>query len=357
MAMVATEDNDGSDELFEHHRLVADAGQQPLRVDKFVTNLISRMSRSRLQASAKAGYVRVNGESVKPNFKVKSGDVVTIEYPKPLRTFELVPEAMVLDILFEDDHVLVLNKPADLVVHPGNGNYTGTLVHGVAHHLHQQKVALPPEASSPNSASDEVVFPRPGLVHRLDKDTTGVMVLGKTEDAMTALSLQFFERAVERRYLALVWGDLETEGTIRGHIGRNRRNRKIQAVFPNGEEGKHAVTHYSVLERLGPVTLTECRLETGRTHQIRVHMEHIGHPLFGDPSYGGNRAVKGVRGGKYQAFLNNSFELLPRQALHAKSLGFTHPETGKWLEFDTPLPTDMEDILERWKAYLGGLSS
>jgi 23S rRNA pseudouridine1911/1915/1917 synthase len=191
----------------------------------------------------------------------------------------------------------------------------------------------------------------------LDKDTTGVMVLGKTEEAMTALSMQFFERTVERRYLALVWGDVESDGTIEGHIGRNRRNRKIQAVFPDGEEGKHAVTHFTVLERLGPVTLVECKLETGRTHQIRVHMEHIGHPLFGDVSYGGNRAVKGVRGGKYQAFLNNCFELLPRQALHARSLGFTHPETGEWHEFDTPLPSDIQEVIEKWKAYLGGLSA
>jgi 23S rRNA pseudouridine1911/1915/1917 synthase len=352
-------DSEGdSEELFEHHRLVADAGQQPLRVDKFVTNLISRMSRSRIQASAKAGYVRVNGDPVKPNHKVKALDVVTIEYPNPVQTFELVPEPMVLDILFEDDEVLVLNKPAGLVVHPGNGNYTGTLVHGVAHHLLRQQTELPPDTSSPDYGSDSegMAIPRPGLVHRLDKDTTGVMVLGKTEEAMTSLSMQFFDRTVERRYVALVWGDIEADGTIEGHIGRNRRNRKIQAVFPNGEEGKHAVTHYHVLERLGPVTLVECKLETGRTHQIRVHMEHMGHPLFGDVSYGGNRPVKGVRGGKYNAFLNNCFELLPRQALHARSLSFAHPKTEEWKEFDTPIPADMVEILSRWKAFLGGIT-
>lgn len=349
---------DGSEELFEHHRLVADDGQQPLRVDKFVMNLVSNMSRSRLQASAKAGYVRVNGISVKPNHKVKASDVVTIEYSKPIRTFELVPEPMDLDVLFEDEHVLVINKPAGLVVHPGNGNYTGTLVHGVAHHLLQQQVKLPPDTSSPDYANDLTadVIPRPGLVHRLDKDTTGVMVLGKTEEAMSSLSHQFFERSVERRYVALAWGDLELDGTIEGHIGRDRRNRTVQAVYPDGEEGKHAVTHYHVLERLGPVTLLECKLETGRTHQIRVHLEHKGHPLFGDVAYGGNRPVKGVRGGKYQAFLHNCFVRLPRQALHAKTLGFQHPITEKWMEFETALPDDMREVMEKWRAFLAGMS-
>lgn len=346
------------EELFEHHRLVADAGQQPLRVDKFITNLIARMSRSRLQASAKAGYVRVNGEPVKPNHKVKALDVVTVEFPNPVRTFELVPEPMELDILFEDEEVLVINKPAGLVVHPGNGNYTGTLVHGVAWHLLLQQSSLPPDTSSPIGDEEFPAenIPRPGLVHRLDKDTTGVMVLGKTEEAMTALSLQFFERTVNRRYMALVWGDLDADGSIEGHIGRNRRDRRIQAVYPNGEEGKHAKTNFFVRERLGPVTWVECQLETGRTHQIRVHMAHQGHPLFGDVSYGGNRAVKGVRGGKYQSFLNNCFDILPRQALHAKSLGFIHPKSGTWMEFETPVPTDVDDVLKKWRAYLQGTS-
>lgn len=351
-------EQDESEELFEHHRLVADAGQQPLRVDKFLTNLISKMSRSRLQASAKAGYVRVNGIPVKPNHKVKAADVVTIEFPNPVQTFELVPEPMELDILYEDESVLVINKPAGLVVHPGNGNYTGTLVHGVAHHLLTQQLNLPPDTSSPEfvQSCDDGAIPRPGLVHRLDKDTTGIMVLGKTEEAMTDLSEQFFDRTVERRYTALVWGDLDSDGTIEGHIGRSRRDRKIQAVYANGEEGKHAVTHYSILERMGPVTLVQCKLETGRTHQIRVHMEHLGHPLFGDVAYGGNRPVKGVRGGKYQAFLNNCFERLPRQALHAQSLGFTHPVSAEWMQFEMPLPMDMAEILEKWRAFLGGMS-
>lgn len=348
-------ENEQEVEMFEHHRLVVDAGQQPLRVDKFLTNLVAHMSRSKLQLSAKAGYVRINGLAVKPNHKVKAHDVVTIEFTKPVQTFELVPEPMELEILYEDEAVLVLNKPAGLVVHPGNGNYTGTLVHGVAWHLLQQKLDLPPDTSSPDlepNQEGEVLIPRPGLVHRLDKDTTGVMVLGKTERAMADLSLQFFERTVERRYLALVWGDLEGEGTVTGHIGRNHRNRKIQAVFTEGEEGKHAITHYTVIERLGPVTLIECKLETGRTHQIRVHMQHIGHPVFGDHQYGGNRAVKGVRGGKYQAFLHNCFEILPRQALHARSLAFKHPISGEWQSYETALPQDIETILGRWKSYL-----
>ncbi|MBV41854.1 MAG: RNA pseudouridine synthase [Crocinitomicaceae bacterium] len=353
----ADADDQSGEELFEHHQLLADARQQPLRVDKFVLNLVSNMSRTRLQAAAKAGYVRVNGASVKSNHKVKAGDKVTIELPNPIRTFELIPEEMALDVLFEDDHLMVINKPADLVVHPGNGNYTGTLVHGVAWHLLQQQRELPPDLSSgrPRDAQFNEAIPRPGLVHRLDKDTTGVMVLGKTEKAMTSLSQQFFERSVDRRYLALVWGDLEKDGTIVGHIGRNRRNRRIQAVYVHGDEGKHAVTHYEVLERLGPVTLVQCKLETGRTHQIRVHMEHSGHPLFGDESYGGNRAVKGVRGGKYQAFLNNCFDVLPRQALHARSLAFSHPTTQERMTFETELPLDMVTVIDRWKSYLGGV--
>ncbi len=339
-----------TEELHEHHRLVADAGQKPLRVDKFLTNLVAHISRSKMQQSAKAGYVRVNGAPVKSNHKVKAFDVVTIELPRPVIQFELVPEPMDLAIPYEDEHVLVLIKPAGMVVHPGNGNYTGTLIHGVAWHVQQQQLELPPDLSTPKHRDTEI--PRPGLVHRLDKDTTGVMVLGKTEMAMTELSNQFFDRTVERRYHALVWGDLADDGTITGHIGRSLRDRKLQSVFSDGSSGKHAVTHYKVLERLGPVTFVECKLETGRTHQIRVHMQHIGHPLFGDVQYGGNRAVKGLQGGKYAQFLHNCFERLPRQALHAKTLGFTHPGTGEWLSFDSELPEDMEWVLQKWRNYL-----
>lgn len=333
-----------SEELFEHHKIVADPGQQPLRVDKFLMNLIAHISRNKLQIAAKSGYIRVNGKSVKSNFKVKAGHVVTVELPQPVYEFELLPEEMNLNIIYEDSDLLVINKPTNLVVHPGHGNHSGTLVNGILHHLQN----IPSVPGSPT--------PRPGLVHRLDKDTTGLMVLGKTERSLTELSEQFFERTVERRYHALVWGDVSEDSTIEGHVGRSRSNRTVQAVYPNGDEGKHAVTHYRVVERLGPVTLVECKLETGRTHQIRVHMQYIGHPLFGDPRYGGNVAVKGSPGGKYNSFLRNCFDILPRQALHAKTLGFTHPKSGEFMNFDSDIPQDMADVIEKWKVYLGGIA-
>ena len=336
------DEEEGGEELFEHHRLVADPGQTPLRVDKFIFNLVAHLSRNKLQTAAKSGYVRVNGLPVKSNHKVKPGDVVTVELPQPVFEFELLPEPMDLDVIYEDEDVLVINKPMNLVVHPGHGNYTGTLVNGVLHHFQ----ALPSLPGSPE--------PRPGLVHRLDKDTTGLMVLGKTERALTDLSEQFFERSVERRYWALVWGDVAENGTVEGHVGRSLRDRRVQQVYPDGRDGKHAVTHYTVLEQLGPVTLVECKLETGRTHQIRVHMQHLGHPLFGDPVYGGNVAVKGALGGKYNAFLRNQFEALPRQALHAKTLGFRHPGTHERMNFASELPADMVGVLEKWRAFLAG---
>jgi 23S rRNA pseudouridine1911/1915/1917 synthase len=335
---------DESEELFEHHKIFVDPGQEALRVDKFLISRIANVSRNKLQMAAKSGYIRVDGESVKSNFKVRPGQTITVELPQPVFEFELFPEEMDLNIVYEDDTVLVLNKPTDLVVHPGHGNFTGTLVNGVLHHLQ----SLPSVAGSPT--------PRPGLVHRLDKDTTGLMVLGKTERSLTVLSEQFFERTVERRYHALVWGDVRHDGTVEGHVGRSRSNRTVQAVYPDGEDGKNAVTHYRVLERLGPVTLIECKLETGRTHQIRVHMQHIGHPLFGDPRYGGNSAVKGSPGGKYNSFLRNCFSILPRQALHAKTLGFIHPGTGKFVSFESDLPDDMSEIIEKWKVYLEGIA-
>lgn len=329
------------DELFEHHRIVADKGQTLLRVDKFLTNLLPNTSRNRLQMAAKSGYVRVNGNPVKSNYKVRPADVVTLELPQPVHEFELVAEDIPLDIRYEDTEVAVLHKPAGLVVHPGVGNYTGTLVNGLLHHF----ANLPTAEGQP--------APRPGLVHRLDKDTTGLMVIGKTEQAMVSLSEQFFERTTERRYQALVWGEVADDGTVEGHIGRSRKDRKVQQVFPEAEEGKHAVTHYRVLERLGPVTLVECKLETGRTHQIRVHMQYIGHPLFGDKTYGGDQIVKGLPSGKYNQFVQNNFEILPRQALHAKSLGFTHSGTGEFMQFESELPEDMTTVLERWRRYLG----
>jgi len=333
-----------SEELFEHHRIVADPGQQPLRIDKFLMSRIANISRNKLQMASTSGYVRVDGKPVKSNFKVRPDQVITVELPQPVYDFVLVAEEMDLNIIYEDDTVIVLNKRTDLVVHPGHGNHTGTLVNGILHHLQN----LPSVEGSPT--------PRPGLVHRLDKDTTGLMVLGKTERSLTELSEQFFERTVERRYQALVWGDVSEDGTIEGHVGRSRSNRTVQAVFPDGDEGKHAVTHYRVLERLGPVTLIECKLETGRTHQIRVHLQHIGHPLFGDPRYGGNVAVKGSPGGKYNSFLRNCFSILPRQALHAKTLGFTHPKTNKFVSFESDLPEDFKDVFEKWKIYLEGIA-
>lgn len=339
------EEDEGGEELFEHHRLVADPGQSPLRVDKFIINLVAHLSRNKLQTAAKSGYVRVNGAPVKSNHKVKPGDVVTVELPQPVFEFELLPEPMDLDIVHEDAELLVINKPMNLVVHPGHGNYTGTLVNGVLHHFQ----SLP---SLPNSPE-----PRPGLVHRLDKDTTGLMVLGKSERALTDLSEQFFERSVERRYWALVWGDVSSDGTVEGHVGRSLRDRRVQQVYADGREGKHAVTHYRVLERMGPVTLVECKLETGRTHQIRVHMQYIGHPLFGDPVYGGNVAVKGAPGGKYNAFLRNMFDALPRQALHAKTLGFTHPGTQERMHFHSDLPEDMSAVLDKWRTFVGGAAN
>ncbi len=327
-------------DLFEHYRFVADKGQQPLRIDKFLLDRIANTSRNKLQVAAKSGYIMVNGEAVKQNYRVKSGDVVTVELPHPVREFELIPEDIPLNIVFEDDYVVVLNKPAGLVVHPGYGNYTGTLVNGLLHHFGEQSRAVGLEEA------------RPGLVHRIDKLTTGLMVIAKTEAGMTHLSNQFFERSVERRYNALVWGDVNEDGTVTGHIGRSLKNRKVMEVFPDGAHGKHAITHYKVLKRYGYMTLVECKLETGRTHQIRVHMKHIGHPLFGDPEYGGDRVLKGPSFSRYRQFVENCFGILPRQALHARSLGFEHPESGEWLHFESPLPDDMLAVMDKWDRYL-----
>lgn len=335
-------DNGGEgDELYEHHRFTADRGQNPLRLDKFLHNLMEKTSRNRIQNAAKAGSIHVNGKSEKSNYKIKPGDVVTIVMAHPPREIELIPEPIDLEILYEDRDVLVLNKQPGLVVHPGHGNYRGTLVNGLMHHISQ----LPK-----GSASD-----RPGLVHRLDKDTSGVMVIALNEVAMTHISLQFFQRTTDREYVALVWGDVaEEEGTVVGNIGRHPKERKCMAVFEDGSEGKHAVTHYRVLERFGYTTLVACKLETGRTHQIRVHMKHIGHPLFGDVRYGGDHVLKGTTFTKYRQFVQNCFDLLgPRQALHARSLGFNHPGNGKRMYFESPLPADFEEVLTKWRRYVG----
>ncbi len=330
------EEND-NEELFEHHRLVADKGQNALRVDKFLNNLLPNTSRNKIQQAAAAGNIHVNGQPIKSNYKVKANDVVQVVLSFPPREIELIPQDLGLDIHYEDEQVIVLNKVPGIVVHPGYGNYSGTLVNGLIHHFKN----LP--------GKDKV---RPGLVHRLDKETSGLMVVAKDEFSMAHLAKQFFDRSTGRTYHALVWGDVkEDSGTIVGNIGRSKNNRKVFTVYQEEEIGKHAVTHYRVLKRLGYTTLVECKLETGRTHQIRVHMKHIGHTLFNDKEYGGNSVLKGTTFTKYKQFVQNCFDVCPRQALHAKTLAFTHPKTGERHSFDSELPNDMKLLIEKWETY------
>ncbi|MEX0313036.1 MAG: RluA family pseudouridine synthase [Allomuricauda sp.] len=325
------------EELFEHHKFVAAKGQEPLRVDKFLMNFIENATRNKIQQAAKQGHIWVNDTIVKQNYKVKAGDEVKVLFEHPPYEFLLTPENIPLDIVYEDNTLLVVNKPAGMVVHPGHGNYSGTLINALVYHFDN----LPTNSSE-----------RPGLVHRIDKDTSGLLVIAKTEAAMTHLAKQFFEKSSEREYLALVWGNVtEDEGTIEGHIGRNPKNRLQMIVFPEGDQGKEAVTHYKVIERLGYVTLVSCKLETGRTHQIRVHMKHIGHTLFNDERYGGEKILKGTTFTKYKQFVENAFKILPRQALHAKTLGFEHPVTGEFMRFDSALPDDMVSCIEKWRSY------
>lgn len=324
-------------ELYEHFRFVADKGQQLLRVDKFLTDRMKRSSRNRIQQAAAAGCIIVNGKAVKSSYKVKPGDVVSIVMDRPRYDFEIIAEDIPLDIVYEDDTVLVVNKPAGLVAHPGHGNYTGTLVNALAWHFR-------------DTADYDVNDPRLGLVHRIDKDTSGLLVVAKTPDAKTDLGRQFFEKTTRREYLALVWGDVKADsGTVVGSIARDPRNKLCMTVTEDPDAGKHAVTHYEVVERFGYVTLVRCRLETGRTHQIRVHMRHIGHPLFNDERYGGDRILKGRPGAAYQQFVNNCFAVCPRQALHARTLGFRHPATGQQMDFEAPLPEDFRALLEKWR--------
>jgi 23S rRNA pseudouridine1911/1915/1917 synthase len=326
-----------NDDLYEHHKFIADEGQKPLRVDKFLMNFIENATRNKLQQAAKAGNVLVNDMVVKSNHKVKPNDVIRIVLAYPPAEKLLVAEDIPLDIIFEDDTVIIVNKPAGMVVHPGHGNYSGTLVNGLIYHIEN----LPTNSNE-----------RPGLVHRIDKDTSGLLVVAKTEFAMAHLSRQFFDRTTERLYFALVWGNIEEdEGRIEGNIGRSLKNRLQMAVFPDGDFGKHAVTHFKVLERLTYVTLVQCKLETGRTHQIRAHFKHIGHTLFNDERYGGNDILKGTTYTKYKQFVNNCFKILPRQALHAKTLGFTHPTTGEFMQFNSELPKDIVECLEKWRTY------
>lgn len=330
-------DNDYDDDLYEHHRFEAGKGQSPLRVDKYLMNLVENATRNKIQQAAASGNIFVNNVAVKSNYKVKANDVVRVLLSHPPYENLLTPEDIPLDIVYEDDQLLVVNKPAGMVVHPGHGNYSGTLVNALAFHFDN----LPMNSSE-----------RPGLVHRIDKDTSGLLVVAKTESAMAYLANQFAEKTSEREYICIVWGNIEEdEGTIEGNIDRHVSNRMQMAVYPEGDKGKPAITHYKVIERLGYVTLVSCRLETGRTHQIRVHMKYIGHTLFNDERYGGNLILKGTTFTKYKQFVDNCFKVLPRQALHAKTLGFEHPLTKEFMRFDTEIPADIQECIEKWRVY------
>jgi len=333
------EEGSSTGELYEHRRVVADSGQNPMRVDKFLMDHLRDTSRNRIQKAAEAGFIQANGKSVKSNYKVKAGDIITLMLDRPKRDWEIVPEKIPLEVMYEDSQLLVINKPAGMVVHPGCGNFCGTLVNALAWHLKDDP------KYDPND-------PTVGLVHRIDKDTSGLLVVAKTPEAKTSLCKQFFYHTTHRLYNALVWGPfVDDEGTIEGNIGRNPKDRLQMAVFPpDSEVGKPAITHYRVLERFGAVTLVECRLETGRTHQIRTHMKSIGHPLFNDERYGGDQILRGELTASYKAFIRNCFELCPRQALHARTLGFAHPETGEQMDFSSELPADMSALIEKWRS-------
>lgn len=341
-----TGNQDDEEQLFEHFRFTVDKGQEPVRIDKYLLNKIEKVSRNKIQIVADQEMILVNGKAVKSNYKVKPFDEVVIALPQPRLVFETLPENIPLNIVYEDDDLVIVNKPAGLVVHPGAGNYTGTLVNGLLYHFQNR--------FSPTQAlQNREPVTRAGLVHRIDKNTSGLLVVAKNEFALNFLAGQFSDHSINRTYAALVWGDFkENEGAITGHIGRSTKNRKVMDVYPDGEHGREAITHYKVIERFTYVTLVECKLETGRTHQIRAHMQHIGHPLFNDETYGGNRIVKGTVYTKYKQFVENCFQTLPRHALHAKSLGFEHPSTRKEMFFDSQLPEDMVQVIERWRGYI-----
>jgi 23S rRNA pseudouridine1911/1915/1917 synthase len=340
------ESGDGTEELYERLSITVDRGQEPLRIDKFLQNRMENATRNKIQQAIDQGLVMVNGNAIKSNYKIRPGDQIIFYSESTSESFEVVPEKMDLDIRYEDEDVLVIAKKPGMVVHPGCGNYSGTLVNGIAWYLKQQQPEL-----------TEHELPRFGLVHRIDKNTSGLLLLAKSEKASLDLANQFYEHTVDRKYVALVWGDFEQdEGTITGHVGRHQRFRKIMDVYPDGEHGKEAVTHYTVLERFKYVTLVECRLETGRTHQIRVHMQHIGHPLFNDDTYGGDRIVKGTVYSKYKTFVENCFALCPRHALHAQTLGFTHPRSRKRLLFTSEIPDDMKAVIAKWRTYVNSRS-
>lgn len=327
------------EELYEHYKFVADPGQEIIRIDKFLIDRLPNTSRNKIQTAAKNGNIVVNKKAVKQNYKVKPKDEVAIVMPYPVREIELIPQDIPLDIIYEDDQFIIVNKPENMVVHPGYGNYKGTLVNALVYHFN----------NLPHRIQD--YYGRPGLVHRIDKNTTGILVVAKTEFALTHLAKQFYDRTTDRKYYALVWGDIENDGTITGNVGRSLKNRKVMDVFPNGDYGKYAVTHYKVLQRFGLVTLVECKLETGRTHQIRVHFKSIGHPLFNDNEYGGDRIVRGTPSSKYSQFIENCFQLITGQALHAKTLGLIHPISGKRMDFNSELPNNFKELINKWEKY------
>ena len=342
MIKMAEEEIQDQQELFEHFRFKVDAGQSFLRIDKYVTAKLENTSRTRVQTAANAGNILVNDVAAKPNYRVKPGDIIQILLPTPPREIELIPENIPINIVYEDDDLVVVNKEPGMVVHPAYGNYTGTLVNALMWHFKDLPLFKTGEQ-------------RPGLVHRIDKNTSGILVIAKTEYAHNRLARQFFDRTTDRKYLALVWGTPDPpEGTITGHVGRNPKDRKVMYVFPDGSQGKHAITHYRIIENLGYISIVECKLETGRTHQIRVHFSYIKHPLFNDEEYGGDQILKGTTFSKYQQFVKNCFAILPRQALHAKSLAFDHPVTGIRMSFDSELPDDMKQVIDKWRVYISG---
>jgi len=329
-----------SDELYERFNLTVDKGQEPLRIDKFLMNRLENATRNKLQQAINASLVLVNGKEIRPNYKVKPGDEIIIYSDMSPEEVEVIPEKLPLNIIYEDSDLMILNKAAGMVVHPGSGNYSGTLLNGIAYYLQQQGLS-------------EEQLPRFGLVHRIDKNTSGLLVLAKNDIAMRQLAKQFYDHTIRRQYIALVWGDMKNDhGTIVAHVGRHQRFRKLFEAYPDGEHGKEAITQYKVLERFNYVTLVECQLETGRTHQIRVHMKWIGHPLFNDDFYGGDKIVKGTVFTKYKQFVENCFAICPRHALHARTLGFIHPSTGKEMLFEAELPDDMREVIEKWRKYV-----
>ena len=340
MTDIDTPLDDQDDELFEHHRIVADPKQSLIRIDKFLMARLPNVTRTKIQTGINEGFVRVNDKEVKANYRIHPNDIITVSLPEPPRDTEVIPENIPLSIVFEDQHLMVINKPAGMVVHPAYQNWTGTLVNALAYHF----------KTLPQMPGNEG---RPGLVHRIDKDTSGLLVIAKDEETLTGLAKQFFDHTIERRYCAIVWGVPDPpEGTIDQFVGRSLKDRRLTTVFPDRDMGRNAVTHYRVLQDLRYVSVVECKLETGRTHQIRAHLKHIGHTLFNDASYGGDQILKGTTFSKYKQFVDNCFKLLPRQALHAKTLGFVHPITKKFLQFDSELPQDIKDVIEKWENYV-----